>query len=319
VLAYLQWSVGLDVVFREVMVRLMGLQSAQSVSLPPWTWPTDWSRVSIYKTFVAFEFRFFPVLIAGYLGTLFALWWRDRRAQRPFGHAVLLAIAVAASIYFLRTLGRSDEPHLDSALPPMVLLMAHGAYMLSKRIGGTAAPRASVERLLCAATLGLWIFLPGTDLYVTKLERGIHPVESTREGITIPAGGKAVEIDRIVNTIKQRTQPGDIVLNLSESPIFHLLSGRPGPGYLDVIMPATFLDAAEERAFVERVAADPPAVVIWPERPFDRMPSRGITATAPQLAAWVKAHYERIPRRQRRWALMFPRHPRATHAGGSPR
>ena len=38
--------------------------------------------------------------------------------------------------------------------------------------------------------------------------------------------------------------------------MFHVVSGRPGPGHADIVMPGTFLDEAEERALPD-LASDP--------------------------------------------------------------
>jgi hypothetical protein len=71
-------------------------------------------------------------------------------------------------------------------------------------------------------------------------------------------------------------------------------------------MPGTFLDAAEEAAFVARLQATPPAAVIWPAQPFDGRPERDVRRTAPLVARWVQNHY--APRETAgRWILMFPR------------
>ncbi len=111
------------------------------------------------------------------------------------------------------------------------------------------------------------------------------------------------------------------MLNLSPSPLFHVLAERSGPGYFDVLMPGTFLDEGEERELLAHLEQSPPAAVIWPEHPFDGMPSRSIRRTAPHLARWVEDRYQgRGPRR--RWILMFPRnrpaHPKAGDPPASP-
>ena len=112
------------------------------------------------------------------------------------------------------------------------------------------------------------------------------------------------------------------MLNLSPSPLFHVLAERSGPGYFDVLMPGTFLDEGEELELLAQLEQSPPAAVIWPVQPFDGMPSRSIRRTAPHLARWVEERYEgRGPRR--RWMLMFPRnrlsHPKTADTGLDPR
>ena len=77
------------------------------------------------------------------------------------------------------------------------------------------------------------------------------------------------EVDWCVEAIQRRTRPGDIVLDLSASPILSVLSDRNGPGRQDLVMPGTFRDSAEEQAFVDLLAGRPPALVVWPKVSFD--------------------------------------------------
>ena len=74
--------------------------------------------------------------------------------------------------------------------------------------------------------------------------------------------------------------------------MFHALSGRPGPGRADILMPGTFLDAADEARFIERLEAAPPTAILWPVQHFDNMESRSIQNIAPQVVTWVEARYE---------------------------
>ena len=73
------------------------------------------------------------------------------------------------------------------------------------------------------------------------------------------------------------------------------------------MMPGTFPSEEDEIWFLERLKADPPAAVVWPERAFDDMPSRAITRTAPRVAAWVKQNYVPARGRMQRWVVMLPR------------
>ena len=81
---------------------------------------------------------------------------------------------------------------------------------------------------------------------------------------------------------------------------------RRGPGGADVVMPGTFLNAEEERAFVARLERSPPGLVITYRKPFDEMPSRALVQWAPELAAWVRERYE-FHRRARDFILLVPR------------
>jgi hypothetical protein len=156
------------------------------------------------------------------------------------------------------------------------------------------------------AALGLWIFLLGSDRYLDPARRGLHPLRALNGSVAISSRSEARQIDRVVKALRESTRPGEIVLNLSPSPLFHVLAERSGPGYFDVLMPGTFLDEGEELEFLARLQQSPPAAVIWPGAPFDNMASRSIRRTAPHLVRWVEERYEARGPHQR-WLLMFPR------------
>ena len=315
---------GVDVIWREVITRVVGLQSAQSLPVPELALPAQWDRQQILRWFVAVQYRLYAALYVAYAATLLTLWIRSLRRRAPFPHALLLAVVVWGGLYFLRTLGRSDESHLVSAIPPVCLLLAHALSKGLAAVPRLADPttRGRAETAIVVVALGAWIFLLGSDLYLDPARRGRHPLHALNGSVAISSRSKALDIDRVVTALRQSTRPGEHVLNLSPSPLFHVLAERSGPGYFDVLMPGTFLDEGEERELLAHLEQSPPAAVIWPEHPFDGMPSRSIRRTAPHLARWVEERYEgRGPRR--RWMLMFPRnrlsHPKTADPGLDPR
>lgn len=98
--------------------------------------------------------------------------------------------------------------------------------------------------------------------------------------------------DQVVQRIRSLTRPGETVLDLTSASLLYVASGRRGPGFHDIVMPASFLDEDEERSFVARLERSPPALVISSPEPFDGMASRAVEAHAPLLARWVAANYE---------------------------
>jgi hypothetical protein len=213
------------------------------------------------------------------------------------------------AIYLLRTLGRSDEHHLASALPPACILIAHMAHLAFARAarGRQRVPqrRGIAETLVVSAVLASWVFLQGSDLYLSADLRGVHPIPALGEEISIASRKKAARLGRKIEAIRRLTRPGDTVLDLSNAPLLHVVTGRNGPGYIDVVTPGVFMNQDEERRLIRRMEAQPPALVIWPEHDFDRMPSRSIRVTAPLLSAWVRKHYRPTP--NRRSTLLVPR------------
>jgi hypothetical protein len=126
---------------------------------------------------------------------------------------------------------------------------------------------------------------------LTADRRGTFPIEVLYGRISMPEQWQARRPDQRVMMLRDLTEPGDTILDLSAAPIFHVLTGRPGPGQFDIVIPGTFLDGDEERAFVERLEASPPAVVVASVKPFDEMPSRAVSVTAPLVAGWLRSNY----------------------------
>jgi len=150
---WMQATVGLDVIWRELFVRLLALQSAQSFPIPDLALPQEWSRKGILSAFVGFQYHFYPLLFAVYILGSLALWSRARQRRQPFEHTLLLALAVTAAVFFLRAIGRSDEPHLDSAFPPTALLLAHLASLVARWIPSPAERRRAVAVAVWVAAL----------------------------------------------------------------------------------------------------------------------------------------------------------------------
>ena len=213
-------------------------------------------------------------------------------------------------VYFVRTLGRSDAAHLYSAIPPVCLLLAHGLHRVvaRARLGNTPALAVAV------ACFGLWMLFMGGDRFLDAERRGQVPLASLDGRVGVNTPEYAAMIDGLVESIRAHSRPGDRVLDMSASPLVQVLAGRLGPGYSDLVMPGTFLDEQEERAFIARLEADPPAVVLWPERPFDDMGVRRVQKTAPELSRWVRTRYREGPkavqpgtRFPHRYTLLLPR------------
>jgi hypothetical protein len=252
----------------------------------------------VYRWFVAFQYRLYIAMYAVYALILLLLWLRSLAARREFRHSLLFAIVVWGGLYLLRALGRSDDHHLMSAVPPACLVLAHlcsevgrGLAHIAGGPGPSRALRAASAAAASAVLLGGWVYLQRVDVFLDRGVRGVFPLQSTDAAISVASRATARRIDHVVNVIRKTTVPGDVVLDLSAGPLFHLLMERPGPGYIDVISPGIFLSDAEERAFVDRLEASQPAAVIWPRRDFDRRAERSIRRTAPLVSEWVQSRY----------------------------
>jgi hypothetical protein len=298
-LAWFFASVGLDVLWREVVTRIVALQSAQSLPSPPFSLlPASGDRDGVYHWWVSFQYRLYILLYAAYAVGLLAAWWRAGRERRRFEHGLLLAVVVWGGIYLFRTLGRSDDHHLMSALPPALLVLAHalewGTHRVFQRVAVSPRLLSGATFAVCAIVLSGWVYLQRVDLYLSRDYRGTVPIASTGGQVEVTRRSVASGIDGVVETVSRITQPDDVILDMSGGPLFYPLTGRRGPGGIDVISPGIFLSAREEGDFVALLLADPPAAVIWPAADFDDRPNRGIEEIAPQLSAWVERAYREV-------------------------
>lgn len=313
VLAWFASTVGLDALWREVVVRPVVMTDVQSLPSLPFSWlPEGGSRRDLFRWFIAAQHRFYGVMYVVYIVGPCWLWVQARRRGTPFRQTLLLATAVWGGIYLLRSLGRADDHHLMSALPPACLILAHGADRVAAAVGARSGAPEWTRRLvaLAACTLLLlgWAYAQRVDLFLTSTYRGEAPLTSTGGAIRIKSTRTARSVDRVVRVIRETTGPQDPILDLSAAPLFYVLTERFGPGQADVVSPGIFLDEAEERAFVDRLALRPPAAVIFPLVDFDGMPERGIERTAPRVVAWVRANY-REHRVIDRYAILLPKPP----------
>jgi hypothetical protein len=313
VLLWLGASVGLDVVWRETVVRVIGLQSAQSLPIPSLSLPGGGDRAGLHAWFVALQYWGAVALYAGYALHFVLRAVRAGRRRNP-ADALLLAVVVWGGVFLLRTLGRSDDHHLNSALPPLLLLGAHfGASLFGRywegRPARSAKSRGRIENAACAAALVAALFAQGIDRHFDPFDRGLVPMRAAGAGNPLKPTVEALEIERLVGILRERTGPDETILDVSASPLLYVLADRRSPGGFDLFMPGTFLDAAEERAFVERLDGAPPALVVWPGWPFDNQRERSLQRTAPLLARWILEHYAPLDARSQshRFVILAPR------------
>jgi hypothetical protein len=181
-------------------------------------------------------------------------------------------------------------------------------------VGGFAARSPALQLSAAALAFATWMLFMGGDVFLDAEKRGQVPVASLDGRVGVNSDAYANMVDRMVELIRRHSDPDGVVLDLSASPLLQVIAGRRGPGNRDLIMPGTFLDETEELDFIARLEAAPPALVIWPEQPFDELPERRVGRTAPALARWVRANYRagpktRFARRGRprdRFTVMLP-------------
>ncbi len=296
VLAWFAQGVGLDTLWSEAVVRPVIMTGLQSKSIPPLEAPDEWTRDGISRLFTAVEFRVFSILYLAYAGALLSRWGRAWWQGRAFDAAFLLCLVTWGGVYFLRSLGRSDIGHLESAIPPICLLLAHAQWstfrLLWSRRPTAPSTRRYAEATVAVVGLSLWIGLLGSDRRLGPANAGSFPLLGVPEQIYLENKSNAERLAKKIKTIQRWARPDEIVLDMSSEPLFHVLADRVGPGYSDILMPGTFLTEAEELDFLERLQSKPPALVIWPQRDFDKLPDRGLVSIAPQVARWVHENYE---------------------------
>ena len=297
-----------EVIIREVLIRPVAMTDRQSLAMPAWLWaPEQWTRRYIHEWFVMLQFRAWTLLYVGYAVSLAWTWAQAWKNNRPFPKTLLLAVVVWGGVYYGRSFGRSDAPHLYSALPPICLLLAYLAWWLVGSRGGTTSRIPGSWRLpLAAVVIAGWVFLMGSDRIFASGHLGREPMASLRGRIGVKADTGLLRVDEQIAQIQQLTRPQDTILDLSASSLFYVLSDRLGPGSADIVMPGTFLDPAEERAFIRRLEAAPPALVIFPGWIFDERKDRAVQRSSPLLWQWVKDRYTLIGPYER-FVLMLPK------------
>ena len=303
VTVWLAHHAGLETLWREILVRPVAMTDQQSLPMPDLALLPGWDRWEIRRWFVALQFRLWAVLYLGYALALGTHAVRALRRREASPRALLVAIAVWGGIYFFRTLGRSDEPHLDSALPPVCLLLAHLFYTAARRFGARAkgdgaavpaTPDGSWSRTLvgvACALFAVWIFVTASDLFLPQKRRGHIPLQSLAGEVKLSRSSVAQGIDWSIYSILTWSRPGDAILDLTASPLFYVITNRNGPGVSDPLIPGSFITDEEEIRYVEALQRTPPALVLRPDLPFDRDPERAIERIAPRVAAWVDEHY----------------------------
>jgi len=292
VLAWFAASVGLETIWREIVVRPIVMTELQSLPVPPLELPWKWGRWPIRNWFIALQFRLYAALYLTYAAVLGAQVVRSLLARRRFESPLLLAVVVCGGIFFLRAFGRADGPHLDSTIPLTCLLVAHAVGLPLRRALERPGLAGRAAQLGLVAVFGAWVFLSGSDLYLRPELRGMQPVTTLGSQTAIAPRHPFEEFDEVVNEIRMRTSPEDVVMDLSALSLLYVASERRGPGAADVLMPGTFLDAAEERAFLERLERSPPALVIALRKPADKTRLPAISHWAPGLLAWVRDRYD---------------------------
>lgn len=293
VVLHLGSDVGFGTLWTEVVVRPVAMTRLQSLPVPVPSLPAGLGRWQIEDAFADLEFWLYPLLFLGYGLWLGARSVRRLREGKGFEDALLLATVIWGAVFLLRSYGRADVFHLESAIPPVCLLLAHLTYLST----GPASPgtrpgpaRRRADALRLALVLGTWVVLKGVDLYADPEVRGQVPVDALDGRIRAAPVLRAI-IDQPVDAVRRLSEPGDVILDLSASPLYHPLTDRPGPGGADVVMPGTFLDESEEAAFVARLEARPPEVVLVPRLIFDGRPERAPWAVAPRLFQWIRERY----------------------------
>jgi 4-amino-4-deoxy-L-arabinose transferase-like glycosyltransferase len=268
-------TVGLPQFFFEAAIH--PLEMLQPLPVPALSWPEKWTRWDLIFFFVNLEFRLYTLLYLAFAVWLAARLLRAVRERRSFEDPLLLATVVFGGIFFVRSFGRADEPHLDSAIPPVCLLLAYSAYRAHRRWSPRLPPAAIV-----IVGFALWVILLGVDTMFR------HPFSVLPPANSPITWSQQKRIDKI----QAWSKPDERILDLTASPMLHPASNRLGYGYRDVLMPGTFVSGDEELRFVGLLEAAPPPLVLWPLRVFDAMPERSIRRFAPRVVRWVLTRYE---------------------------
>ena len=277
VLVWFASTVGLAQFFFEAAIHPLAM--LQSLPVPALSWPEKWGRrFDQVFFFVNLEFRLYALLYLALALRIGSQLVRAVRERRSFEQPLLLATLIWGGIYFIRSYGRADEPHLDSAIPPVCLLLGYAAHRVYRRW-----PWRGAQTAIVIVGFALWIYLLGVDMMFRYPYSVVAPPHNP-----LITWSQQKRVDKIVEWSK----PGERILDLTASPMLYVASDRLGYGYRDVLMPGTFVSGEEEERFLRLLEADPPPLVLWPLRVFDAMPERSIRRSAPRVVKWVLGRYE---------------------------
>ncbi len=310
VLAYFQHSVGLERFWSEAVVRPVEMTALQSLPMPPISQPGI-SRQNVSLAFAALGFRVYPLVYLAVGGLLLHRWLSAFRAGRPFDQVFFLTFVVFGAVFLSRSYGRADIPHLDSAIPPVLVLIAWVASRWSRLPESRWLPRDRWRGIADWAVIAIcfvaWTLLNSSERFLDRDARmGKEPIETAAGPIKVRKRSLAHTTSQLIPVIQDHASPDDTIFVLSHAPLIHVLAERHSPGYFDVVMPGTFRDAEEERRMLEILEAEPPAVVVYPRQHFDRIPIRGLHRTAPSLDRWVREDY-RVIARSPFFAVLVPK------------
>ena len=310
VLLWFQGTVGLERFWIEMVVRPVEMTALQSRPIPQVLYENlDRTRFSF--SVGALGFRIYPLLFAGLLASLLYRWRQAFKANRTFDGTFLLAFVVFGAVYFTRSMGRSDLPHLDSAIPPVAILLAYCAS-LSGRFKAFALEdsnlRTRVNRVaLCVVIFCAWTLAMGSDRYLdTEEMMGSVRLENIPDPIHVRKGSLGMEIDELIPVIQQHSEPDETILVMTHSPLLYVVAERHSPGYFDLVMPGTFRSQQEQIDLIEHLKEAPPAVIVLPRQPFDKIKKRGLRYSAPLLTGWVAQNYAPI-HDSPRYRLLVPK------------
>jgi hypothetical protein len=315
VAVWLLWTVGPATAWSEIFVRPLEMIRLQSLPMPPLHWPGSGQRAEITSAFEALEFRLVPLLYISYLLTC-ALAWLRGPSTAALRRPLVVAVVLWGAVYFLRTLGRADFGHLDSAMPPALLLtgFALDRFEALLRSRWPAIRARSVAIATALVVLATSIFAQRADLWLLGLAGTDVPMLAADRRTHRGGRGAGAAFDHTAMATLRLTKPDDVILDASSIPLLSALTGRMGPGGADVIMPGTFRNEDEERAFIERLERSQPALVIVSIHDFDDLEARGLDRDAPLLSSWIRERYEEHERheffrnRKRRGkAILLPR------------
>lgn len=295
VLAWLFTNVSPAIVWSEAVQRPVEMTEMQALGVPDLFVPDSWDRWQIQLAALAAGFRLAPLLYIGYLAFIVVSWARDLRSGTQRTSPLLVALVFFGAVYLGRGFGRADQGHLDTALPPVLLLVGHLLgeidHWLARRISAR-----SVSILMATTSLLLFLAIGGAQRLDQRLfepPTKPHPIEALDGRVRV--GFLRGKTDPPIGLIRRFTEEGETILDLSASPMLYVLSERNGPGFADTVMPGTFRDSEEEARFVERLRADPPALVLEAKKPFDNRPENDLDRSMPLLAAWVEENYRKGP------------------------
>lgn len=248
---------------------------------------------------------YLPPWVYGAVGVILLSRFMRRRTEISLVEISPLIVLSFGICVFGLVVWRAGFDNLLRTLPPFYILFCYLLYLGREKIlrlsSWSRGSSSTASRLQKIPVNVMTVFLPFLFFYEMNVHHGFYAgsigamkQETQRisldrlKAYTHPAEAKWLE--EVVDRIEIYTDKQDPILALPLNPIFYFLTDRVNPTPYDWVLPG-MLTAEEEKTMVEKLADDPPKMVIYVDIPIDGKEERRLANYAPHLYRFIFENY----------------------------